>query len=154
VIHDKRGAHDTALEYLATHRVATLATHGPEGPWASAVFYVNDGLDLLFLSSPKSRHIQNIAAVSTAAAAVQEDYSEWREIQGVQLEGLVRTLSGGEAQAAREAYAAKFPIAQKTHATPDPIARALERAGWYRLHVRRAYFISNREQFAQREQIL
>ena len=26
--------------YLADHHVMTLATHGPDGPWAAAVFYV------------------------------------------------------------------------------------------------------------------
>ncbi len=31
------GARDRALDYLARHRVMTLATHGPEGPWAAQV---------------------------------------------------------------------------------------------------------------------
>jgi uncharacterized protein YhbP (UPF0306 family) len=147
-------AHRTAVQYLAAHRVATLATSGSDGPWASAVFYVNDGLDLLFLSSPKSRHMRNIASSGAAAAAVEEDYSDWREIQGVQLEGTVRTLIGPDALAARKAYELKFPIAQRNDATPAAIAKALDRAGWYLLQVRRAYFLCNREQFAKREQIL
>ncbi|APR05899.1 hypothetical protein [Thauera chlorobenzoica] len=37
------------LTYLQRHHVMTLATHGAGGPWAAAVFYVNDGADLYFL---------------------------------------------------------------------------------------------------------
>ena len=33
--------------YLAGHHVMTLATHGPEGPWAAAVFYAWTGRDLV-----------------------------------------------------------------------------------------------------------
>ena len=41
-----------AADYLAQHHVMTLATQGGDGPWAAAVFYVRDGDDLIFLSSP------------------------------------------------------------------------------------------------------
>ncbi len=49
------------IEYLDRHNVMTLATVGPQGPWAAAVFYVHDldvrgGLRLHFLSAPTSRH--------------------------------------------------------------------------------------------------
>jgi hypothetical protein len=37
---------DDALSYLEAHNVATLATNGPEGPWAAAVFYANTGFTL------------------------------------------------------------------------------------------------------------
>ena len=32
-----------ALAYVAGHHVMTLATQGPDGPWAAAVFYAADG---------------------------------------------------------------------------------------------------------------
>ena len=70
------GARGRALDYLAGHNVMTLATHGPEGPWAAAVFYVSDGFDLYFISSPGSRHSRNVAAQAAAAATVQEDYRD------------------------------------------------------------------------------
>jgi hypothetical protein len=37
---------EDALSYLEAHNVATLATNGPEGPWAAAVFYANTGFTL------------------------------------------------------------------------------------------------------------
>jgi uncharacterized protein YhbP (UPF0306 family) len=39
-------ARDRALDYLAEHRVMTLATQGPEGLWAADVFDVNNGTTL------------------------------------------------------------------------------------------------------------
>ena len=64
---------------------APRATRGPEGPWAAAVFYANTGFALYFLSSPTSRHGRNIGGNAKAAATIQEDYSDWREIKGIQL---------------------------------------------------------------------
>ncbi len=66
--------HDKALAYLRDHNVMTLATIGAQGLWAAAVFYVNDGFTLYFLSAPTSRHSLNIESQSTVAATIQEDY--------------------------------------------------------------------------------
>lgn len=42
---------ERVLDYLREHHVMTVATHGSEGPWAAAVFYVNDGFTLFCLSA-------------------------------------------------------------------------------------------------------
>ena len=81
-----------ALDYLAGHHVMTLATYGPEGLWAAAVFYANDGFQLYFLSAGHTRHARNMAASPQAAATIQEDYADWAAIKGIQLEGTVRPL--------------------------------------------------------------
>ena len=60
--------HDTTLSYLQTHHVMTLATRGPIGLSAATVFYVNDEFTLYFLSSPASRHSQNIENSGRVAA--------------------------------------------------------------------------------------
>lgn len=86
---------DAAREYLAGHNVMTLATHGPMGLWAAAVFYVNDGWQLYFLSAGHTRHATNLAASPRVAATIQEDYADWEAIKGIQLEGTVRLLEGG-----------------------------------------------------------
>ena len=85
---------DVALRYVEGHNVATLATTGPEGPWAAAVFYASTGFTLYFLSSPTSRHGRNIGRNAEVAATIQEDYSDWREIKGIQLEGRANRLAG------------------------------------------------------------
>jgi uncharacterized protein YhbP (UPF0306 family) len=98
--------HQKALAYLAEHNVMTLATTGTRGVWASALFYVNDGFTLYFLSSPRSRHSINLANHSAIAATIQEDYRDWREIKGVQLEGVARKVQGIERAAAIARYQA------------------------------------------------
>ena len=141
-----------ALEYLTAHRVMTLATNGPQGPWAAAVFYVNRGFDLYFLSSPRSRHAGDLAADCRAAATVQEDYAGWCDIRGVQLEGRVEQLSGSDMAEARALYGTKFPLV--VDAAPDAITAALARVHWYRLIATRAYFVDNSRGFGHRDRVL
>jgi uncharacterized protein YhbP (UPF0306 family) len=147
-------ARERALEYLAAHRVMTLATHGPDGPWAAAVFYANEGFALYFLSAPASRHGRNLSAQAAVAATVQEDYADWREIKGIQLEGRVEQLAGAEEASARQLYGEKFPFAANTAAAPSAIAAALAKVRWYRLTAARAYFIDNAAGFGHRDQVL
>jgi uncharacterized protein YhbP (UPF0306 family) len=139
--------------YLAAHHVVTLATGGEEGPWAAAVFYAHEAWALYFLSAPTSRHSRNIAHSPRVSATIQEDYSDWREIKGVQLEGIATRLSGDEEERARGLYAAKFPLLRDTADAPGAIAAALNKVRWYRLAPQRAYFIDNSVAFGHREEI-
>jgi len=131
----------------------TLATGGQEGPWAAAVFYVNEGCRLYFLSAPTSRHCRNIAQDARVAGTIQEDYADWREIKGVQLEGIATRLSGDEENRVRGLYAAKFPLLANPAAVPGAIAKALAKVAWYRLAPQRAYFIDNSVAFGHRDEI-
>ena len=107
-----------ALRYLREHHVMTLATQGGDGPWAAAVFYVNVDFTLYFLSAPSSRHCTHIAAQARVAATIHEDYADWPQIRGIQLEGIVRELSGADAELARRLYGEKFPIVGDAAQTP------------------------------------
>ena len=77
-----RELRELALTYLHQHQVMTLATVGDEGPWAAAVFYVNEKFSLYFLSAGHTRHSQNIVEDSRVAATIQEDYRDWPSIKG------------------------------------------------------------------------
>ena len=139
--------------YLRTHRVATLATMGGGGPWAAAVFYASDGDTLYFLSSPNSRHCRNLEEDPRAAATIQGDYDDWPKIKGVQMEGMVSRLGGGDEKRARRRYGKKFPLIGKIESAPAPIVAALTRVRWYRLMPTRLYFIDNSVSFGHREEI-
>lgn len=143
---------DDVLEYLRTHNVATLATTGPDGPWASAVFYVSDGFTLEFLSSPRSRHARNLAENPRCAAAIHEDYRGWSKIQGIQIEGVVQGLSGPRKAAALARYEAKFPMIRPDQAAA-PIRAALERVEWHELVADRCFFTDNTQGFGHRDEI-
>jgi uncharacterized protein YhbP (UPF0306 family) len=146
-------AYAAALHYLGGHHVMTLGTWGEDGPWAAAVFYASRGTDLYFLSSPTSRHGRNMAAYPRVAATIQEDYRDWRDIRGIQLEGEVTRLQGDEAKAARLLYAEKFPVAAPLAQAPAPIVQALAQIAWYRLRPERLFYIDNGKGFGHRDEI-
>ncbi|NMG15764.1 pyridoxamine 5'-phosphate oxidase family protein [Aromatoleum bremense] len=139
------------LTYLEHHHVMTLATQGPEGPWAAAVFYVNDGADLYFLSAPSTRHARNLERDPRVAATVQEDYSEWQEIRGIQLEGEALRLNALDSVRAANLFARKFTFTTRDHMN-GAIAAAMNKIAWYRLRPARLYFIDNSRGLGCREQ--
>lgn len=140
------------MDYMAAHHVMTLCTHGPDGPWAAPVFYAASGLTLYFVSNPETRHGRNIGAAAPVAAAITEDYDQWQEIQGLQLEGRCRRLTGEEQAAARAIFLARYPFAA---AFLDPAGPMYERAGrtaaFYCLQPRRCCFVNNPAGFGRRE---
>jgi uncharacterized protein YhbP (UPF0306 family) len=137
-----------ALAYLQSHHVMTLATAGPDGPWAAAVFYASRGFELIFLSAGHTRHAGHLAAQGRAAAAIHEEYREWSAIQGIQLEGGVRRLEGQEREEAAALYRRKFPLLD------DPaLAPALARVEWYLLVPEGLYFVDNSRGFGHRDEI-
>jgi hypothetical protein len=128
----------------------TLATHGADGPWAAAVFYARDGDDLIFLSSPASRHARHLALDARCAATIQPEVADWRSIRGIQLEGGVAEIDGDERARAQHCYWEKFPFAHPAKAVVA-IQQALARVRWYRLRVARLVFVDNGRGFGQRE---
>ena len=142
------------LAYAERHNVMTLATLGPQGPWAAAVFYVNDGLRFYFLSSPRTRHAEDLAADPRVSATIQEDYRDWPEIQGIQLEGRCAPVEGAELALARARYGAKFPVVGRVADAPPAIVAALAKVRWYALEPEALYFIDNSVRFGYRARLL
>lgn len=145
-----RDPRELALAYLANHQVMTLATTGPQGVWAAAVFYVNDGFDLIFLSAGHTRHAQNITAVPHIAATIQEDYRDWQEIKGIQLEGRVLLLSDVSRETAVARYLQKYPFLAKAD---EKMQAALTQVNWYLLQPEKLYFIDNSLGLGHRDEI-
>jgi len=138
---------EKALAYLAAHNVMTLAT---ASTWAAAVFYAAEGFTMYFVSSPKSRHAADLARDPRAAAAIHEDYRDWRAIQGIQLSGRVERLEGAARDAAFACYGRKFGFLER-----EPMLReALAKAACYRLVAEELYFIDNAAGFGARTQVL
>ena len=54
--------------FLDAYHVMSLATHGPDGPHAANLFYVRDGLSLVWISEPDTRHSRDIAADQRVSA--------------------------------------------------------------------------------------
>ncbi len=142
---------ESALAYLQNHQVMTLATAGSDGVWAAAVFYVNEGFDLYFLSAHHTRHARHIAEGSRVAATIQEDYDGWEAIRGIQLEGVARVLEGAERDTAILLYEEKYPFVAQAD---QQIQAAMARVDWYRLRPNALYFIDNSRGFGFRDRVL
>lgn len=148
---DKRLVRQSALEYLEQHTVITLATQGPAGLWAAAVFFASQGFDIFFISAGHTRHGQNIADTHQAAGTIQEDYRDWAAIRGIQLEGPVDLLTGPERERAITIYGEKYPLIQ---AASGPILSALEAMNWYRLTPQKLYLVDNSKGFGHRDEVV
>ena len=142
------------LNYLRDHQVATLATCSNEGPWAAAIFYVNEGFTLFFLSSPTSRHCISLAQNPRIAVTIHEDYADWLEIKGVQIEGVACEISGAEEEKARRLYGKKFPVVGKLAQAPAAIVKALAKVRWYKVVPHRLYFVDNAAGLGHRDEII
>jgi uncharacterized protein YhbP (UPF0306 family) len=130
--------------FLAQHTTLTLATHGPQGPAAAAVFYAHDeDLTLYFLSEAGTIHAQNLLADPRVAGAIQADGQPWRQIQGVQLQGQATRVDPGELAHAAGVYGRKYAFVTDALAGTGgpgaligPLARArfwVLRPAWFRL---------------------
>ncbi|WP_420629097.1 pyridoxamine 5'-phosphate oxidase family protein [Candidatus Leptofilum sp.] len=146
----QRDPKQLALDYLATHQVMTLATNGAEGLWAAAVFYVNDGFDLVFLSAGHTRHVRNFTAVPHIAATIQEDYQDWQQIKGIQLEGKVSLLMNVSRETSIARYLQKYPFLANADAR---MQNALAKVNWYCLRPERLYFIDNSLGLGHRDEV-
>jgi uncharacterized protein len=145
--------HECVRAYLQAHHVVTLATLSDARPWAAAVFYVNEGCALYWLSAPTSRHSVELARNPQVAATVQEDYSDWSEIKGVQMEGVATEISGDELKRVRSLYEDKYPFIADPSRRPPAIAVALAKVSWYKLIPEHLWFVDNSVTFGHREKL-
>jgi PPOX class probable F420-dependent enzyme len=99
-----------ANAYLSAHNVCTVATTRADGsPQANTVEYVSDGLTLYVATDPAATKVENVRRDCRVAVTVDEDYSDWSKIQGVQFGGTAEIVSGAEEQKAGALYIKKFP---------------------------------------------
>jgi uncharacterized protein YhbP (UPF0306 family) len=145
------------LEYLHVHNTMTLATCSADCPWAATVFYASDDLSLYFFSAPESRHCQNLAVNDRVAVTVQEDYKDWRQIKGVQLEGKVTLVDSViEKAKALAVYARKYPDVVKLFTDPSSgvFYKAFLKVKFYRVSPERVFFIDNTQGFGKRQELI
>lgn len=145
---------DHSLRQLVdTQRTLVLATADPH-PWSAPVYYVRHGDRLYFFSSPKSRHVGAALAERRCAGAIFRDGDDWRDIEGVQMDGQVeRVHIGPAALGAFGAYVQKFPTVRDFF---DGAAFDLEqfvgrfRSGLYAFVPDEVFYLNNRIGFGTR----
>jgi uncharacterized protein YhbP (UPF0306 family) len=145
------------LQYLEAHNTMTLATCSEAVPWAATVFYASDDLSLYFFSAPESRHCQNLAVNARVAVTVQEDYKDWRQIKGVQLEGRVSLVDSMiEKAKALAVYGRKYPEVLKLFTDPASgvFYKAFLKVKFYRVTPEKVFFIDNAQGFGKRQELI
>ncbi len=100
----------------------TLATCADNVPWASDVYFASSGFDLVFFSSLDSRHCCNLVANPVCAASVHAPVATWRDIRGLQMEGvagLTHTI-GEKASALATVMSPSQTFLQSGFVVPSP----------------------------------
>jgi uncharacterized protein YhbP (UPF0306 family) len=136
---------DGALRQIMDEVAAmTLATCAAGIPWATDVYFAADGFDLVFFSSPSSRHCRNLVANPACAATVHPQATSWREIKGLQMEGIAEPIDsvGGKARGLA-AYLRKFPFARELLVEPNASARAFNKAVLHVFRPSRILYLDN-----------
>lgn len=117
----------------------------------SPVFYATTNAGLIFLSAPHTRHCKNIAVNANVSASIQHEYSDWADIKGIQLEGVVAVVPEHQKLQVIEQYSAKFPVTGDQ--APPEIAKALDKIQWFQLIVSKLFYIDNSRGLGHREEI-
>lgn len=120
----------------------TLATAGPEGPWAAPVLYAWEQADrplLYFMSRVQTRHVQDLLRTAQVAAAIYPPQT--RPLRGVQLSGLAHLLRGPEAEYAIARYLARFPSARGRFSVEEVVAERSD-IGFFRITPQRIFVLS------------
>jgi uncharacterized protein YhbP (UPF0306 family) len=144
------------LDYLESHNTMTLATCAGDRPWAATVFYASDDLHLYFFSSPDARHSANLSTNPQVAVTVQEDYKDWREIKGIQLEGRAMPVDGVIDKAkAMAVYARKYSDVIRLFTDPGSgvFYKAFMKVKFYRVVPEKVFFIDNAQGFGKRQEL-
>jgi len=145
-------AFDRAMRSLLDNvSVMTLATCESGAPWAADVYFAPDGYDLVFFSSPRSRHCRHLAINPTCAATIHAEASRVKDIRGLQMEGTAVPVEGAAAKArGLAAYLRKFPFVNELFANPALTARKLGGAAMYVFTPARIRYVDNAAGFGAR----
>lgn len=156
---EKKKLENTILEYMKSHHTVSLATEKDGIPHAATVFFINIEFDLYFFSSSTSRHGDNFSQNPVVSATINEDYSEWLSIKGIQMEGVVENIGGilKNPRISKE-YVKKFPGVADFLLSPkklgEAIAKKVAGVDFYRLKSSKIYFLNNELGFGHRDELI
>ncbi len=103
--------------------------------------------------------MQNCLANPSIAATVNEDYRDWQQIKGIQLEGVCEEVRGKREMAqALTAYVKKYPFVAR-FLSPGQLLRGMSVGGhsldvrFYRVLPSRLLFLDNERGFSNRQEV-
>ena len=94
---------------LTNHYTISIATAAKEESWSASVFYVSDQkFNIYFISFDESKHIQGILKNKRVSATINQDVSDWKQIKGLQLQGVAYKVPEQHRENILNAYRQKF----------------------------------------------
>lgn len=113
---------------------------------AHTVGYVSEGVTVYFITDRNSRKVGNLLHQPAVAYTVDENYMDWREIRGIQMEGFSYLVSEpAELERVGRLFMEKFPQAREIPPNPDWV--------FVGIRPRTAYFLDNTKGFGHRERV-
>ncbi len=142
-------------QYMDSFTTVTLACSVGNKPWAADVYYARQNLDLIFFSSISSRHSIILDENPRAAATIHGVYRSWKEIKGLQMEGVVEPVTAVMQRArAMSSYFRRYPFVSEFFADPVSIgAGVAAKIAKVQLYVFRPdviLYVNNEEGFGKR----
>ena len=136
----------------------TVAAADPNGvPWATPVFYVNDGFRLYWLSAPRNRLGAYLRENPRAAVTILDSGRDWQSMRGLQVEGPVNQVdSWKERLSSSHRLLRKFPGLAKDLVS-SPIGGHLRRNAphlrLFCLDIKRCWFTDNSQGSGSRTEL-
>lgn len=100
---------DNILKYIESHNVCTIALADGSKPVAHTMYYVSRDMNIYLESDPNSQKIHVVRANPLISLTIDEDYQDWRQIAGIELQGSARVLKEAEAPRIQDLFLEKFP---------------------------------------------
>ena len=143
------------IEFMDSFTTINLACSQGDIPWGAGVYYARDRFDLIFFSSPASRHSTAFSENPKAGATIHGDYKGWKEIKGLQMEGTVERVTGIRAQArALAIFLRRYPFAREFISDPSAlsasIAKKVSNVALYRFRPTKILYVDNEMGFGTR----
>lgn len=145
----------TMVRFMDSFTTMTLACSLDDEPWAAPVYYARQGFDLVFFSSPRSRHCSVYEKNPKAGASIHANSEGWRDIKGLQMEGTVQTVSSALALAkATATFVRRYPFVREflggSPGLAQEIADKMTRVGLYVFRPSSIRYLDNAAGFGTR----
>lgn len=146
---------ERVVRLLDASHVMSLATCGIDGAHAASLFYARDGLSLLWVSEPRTRHSSELDLDHRVAATIAPDTSDHRAIHGLQVHGTAECITDGiERRRLLGVLTARYSFLAALERGSAKIADAFLKASVYRLKPARIVLVDNRLGFGHKETLV
>ena len=139
-------------QFLATHHVINLGTRTGT-PHIASLMYAIDGLTLIWESRLDTRHSQHLLTDARVAATIAPDYTDHRDIRGLQIFGTAKRIAEGEdLDRAKQLLIERYSFIREL--ASGPMREKFHGAGFYRLSPERITFIDCTKGFGTTNSLL